>query len=45
MSIYEFAACVDGYNTAHGGGTKGVNLGPPTPEQVAMYDDLVARLG
>lgn len=44
MSIFEFAACVDGFNKAHDPDAK-PQLGPPTPEQIEMYDDLVSRLG
>lgn len=38
MSIWQFAACVDGYNAAHGSDE---NVEPPT---AAQYHDMVGRL-
>lgn len=38
MSLWQFAACLDGYNRAHGGEDK---VEPPTPEE---YYDMVSRL-
>lgn len=36
MSMWEFAACIDGYNRAHGGNKPS----PPTAEE---HDEYVAR--
>lgn len=38
MSLWQFAACVDGWNTAQGGEEKPE---PPTPEE---YYDMLERL-
>ncbi|MCX5478449.1 hypothetical protein OSH08_05505 [Kaistia geumhonensis] len=39
MSFWEFAACVDGFNTANGAEP---DVEPPTAEE---YHDMVRRLG
>jgi hypothetical protein len=39
MSLWQFAACVEGWNRANGGEDE---VEPPTAEE---YEDLVRRLG
>lgn len=39
MSLWQFAACVDGWNAAHGAESEDE---PPTPDE---FHDMVNRLG
>jgi hypothetical protein len=39
MSLWEFAACTDGFNRAHGGDEK------PEPPTEAEFYDMLERLG